>query len=90
MGTDAGSGLDVFRFGSGGGLWDDWACGTPGTVSRTLTGGDGTKTLYLQCRDKTGNQTERRGALLPRRPLLCPRQGSDKVVVAVEIATAGL
>jgi len=56
--TDTGSGMDVYRFGAEGGAWDDWACGTPGTVGRVLTGGDGPKALYLQCRDKAGNQSE--------------------------------
>jgi hypothetical protein len=55
--SDTGSGVDVYRYGAAG-LWEDWVCGAPESVDWTLTGGDGTKTVYLQCRDRSGNQSQ--------------------------------
>jgi hypothetical protein len=56
--TDLGSGLDVHRLGGGGASWEAWECGSPSSGTWSLPGGDGTKTIYLQCRDKGGNQSE--------------------------------
>lgn len=52
--TDAGSGCSMARFSDDNATWLAWEAYLP-TRAWTLTGGDGTKTVYVQLRDVAGN-----------------------------------
>jgi len=56
--SDSGSGVDLVRY-SNDGTWDTEPWEAPAiSKSWTLTGGDGTKTVYYQIKDKAGRVTQ--------------------------------
>jgi hypothetical protein len=52
--TDAGSGVSQMQFSNAGSIWSGWEA-YAASKAWTLSGGDGTKTVYVQYRDGAGN-----------------------------------